>query len=106
RIWKAHEPNVGIFQQRLDGRCIGRTDDPYGIHLATIQCLDCGCSCERQQCSGFRIYTALAKDMFGRKTSAASYRSYVNAFAFELRQSVKRLVRGIKDPKWLTVDGA
>src|SRR5262249_22627699 len=105
-IWKTHEPNVGIFQQRLDGRCIGRADDEYSIRLVIIQRLDCGCSCERQQRRGFRIYAALAKDVFGVKSSAASCWSYGNAFAFELRQSVKRLVRGIKDPKRLIPGGS
>src|SRR6478752_6488174 len=105
-IWKAHEPNVGICQQGVDRRSIRRAEGPYSIHLAFIQCLDCGCCCKRQQRRGFEIYAALAKDLIGRKSSAASCGSYGDAFAFELRQSVKRLVRGIKEPKWLIVDGS
>src|SRR5215469_8502552 len=105
-IWKAHESNVGIFQQRLNGRCIGRAGDPYSIHLAVNKCLGCGRSCKRQQRRGFRIYTALAKNVFGRKSSAASYWSYGNAFAFELRQPVKWLIRGIKEPKCVLIYGS
>src|SRR5215472_5836759 len=105
-IWKTHEPNVGIFQQRLDGRCIGRADGPYSIHLAIVQCLDRGCSCERQQRSGVRIYAALAKDVFSLSSGATSFPSDGNAFALELRHSVKRFVRVIKDPKWLNPDGS
>src|SRR5215469_3936465 len=105
-IWKAHEPNVGIVQQRLDGRRIRRAEDPYSIHLVIIQRLDCGCSCKRQQRRGFRIYTALAKDVFGRKSSAASCWSYGNTFAFQLRQPVKWFIRGIKEPKWVVVYGS
>src|SRR6516164_1867957 len=54
-IWKAHESNVGIMQQRVDSRCIRRAEDPYSIHLAIIQCLDCSCCYKRQQRRGFRI---------------------------------------------------
>src|SRR6516164_5195096 len=49
------------------------------------------------------IHAVLAKDLLGGGATATSFGPYGNALSFKLRQPIKRLVRGVKDPIWIVV---
>src|SRR6516165_6255444 len=100
---KAHNANVRIVEERMDGWCVRRAENPNGIHLTIVHCRNCSQSYERQQRSGFGIHAGLSKDLVGCSSSAASDRPDGNAFSFELRKPLNRFIRRIKDPNWVVV---
>src|SRR5215472_3454230 len=106
RHWKTHRPHVGISQKRLDGGRLRHADNPNGVDLPFCESLVCSRSGEWQECSGFGSHAAFTQDLFGRVPCGASLRSNGNAFSFELCELIELLVRRIKNPERLFVDGS
>lgn len=104
RPGKAHEPHPRHSQQGLDDRGIRRTGDPYGIDLAVLQRGDRGGPRVRQKRRSHGRDAVGGEDSVGDQPNAASGRPDGDAFAFELRQAVKRFVRRVKNPKRGIID--
>ena len=99
RPGKTHEPHAGHSQHGLDDRGIRRTGYPHRIDLAVLQRADRGgprVGQKRRRCGRDAVG---AENSVGDHSNAAACRPDGDAFAFELRQALKRLVRPVKNPK-------
>src|SRR5262245_24624296 len=86
-----HKSNVWIVQQTFYRRRVRTAHEESRICIAIFQCLNCGITREWKQRSGVGVYVGPPENAFCVVTSAASLRSYSNAFSFELSEAVERL---------------